>query len=93
MRYRLNENGEVASKKVFYRAPDTSLPGGPDGMKVDRNGNLFVTGPGGILVLDSTGVHLGTIAVPIPATNLAFGPREKELFITARSTVYRVSME
>jgi len=78
---------------VFYRAPDTTLPGGPDGMKVDRNGNLFVTGPGGILVLDSTGTHLGTISVPIPATNLAFGPREKELFITARSTVYRVKME
>jgi len=78
---------------VFYRAPDTTLPGGPDGMKVDRNGNLFVTGPGGILVLDSTGTHLGTISVPIPATNLAFGPREKEIFITARSTVYRVTME
>jgi len=93
MRYTLNEKGEAIDKGVFYRAPDTSLPGGPDGMKVDRSGNLFVTGPGGILVLDSTGTHLGTISVPIPATNLAFGPREKELFITARSTVYRVSME
>jgi gluconolactonase len=93
MRYTLGENGEVVEKRVFYRAPDTTLPGGPDGMKVDRNGNLFVTGPGGILVLDSTGTHLGTISVPIPATNLAFGPREKEIFITARSTVYRVTME
>jgi len=93
MRYTLNENGEAVEKEVFYRATDTSLPGGPDGMKVDRNGNLFVTGPGGILVLDSTGTHLGTISIPIPATNLAFGPREKEIFITARSTVYRVSME
>jgi len=93
MRYTLGENGEVVEKQVFYRSPDTSLPGGPDGMKVDRNGNLFVTGPGGILVLDSTGTHLGTISVPIPATNLAFGPREKEIFITARSTVYRVTME
>ncbi len=93
MRYTLGENGEVVDKRVFYRAPDTTLPGGPDGMKVDRNGNLFVTGPGGILVLDSTGTHLGTISVPIPATNLAFGPREKEIFITARSTVYRITME
>jgi len=93
MRYTLSENGEVVDKRVFFRAPDTTLPGGPDGMKVDRNGNLFVTGPGGILVLDSTGTHLGTMSLPIPATNLAFGPREKELFITARSTVYRVKME
>lgn len=93
MRYELSESGEVEERKVFYRATDTSLPGGPDGMKVDRNGNLFVTGPGGILVLDSTGTHLGTISVPIPATNLAFDPRERKLFVTARSTVYRISME
>jgi len=60
---------------------------------VDRAGNLFVTGPGGILVLDSAGTHLGTISIPIPATNLAFGPRERELYVTARSTLYRISME
>ncbi len=60
---------------------------------LEKGHSVFVTGPGGILVLDSTGTHLGTISVPIPATNLAFGPKEKELFITARSTVYRVSME
>ncbi len=93
MRYSLSENGEVLDKSVFFRASDTTLPGGPDGMKVDRKGNLFVTGPGGILVVDSTGTHLGTMSLPIPATNLAFGPREKELFITARSTVYRLKME
>jgi gluconolactonase len=93
MRYTLNENGEVTDKNVFFRATDTTLPGGPDGMKVDRNGNLFVTSPGGILVVDSTGTHLGTISLPIPATNLVFGPREKEMFVTARSTVYRIKME
>ena len=93
MRYRLNAAGEAEDKSVFYRAPDTTLPGGPDGMKVDQLGNLFVSGPGGILVLDSAGTHLGTISIPIPASNLAFGPKEKELFITAKSTLYRVSME
>lgn len=93
MRYTLNEELDPVDKKVFFRAEDTTLPGGPDGMKVDRKGNLFVTGPGGILVLDSAGIHLGTMSIPIPATNLAFGPRERELFVTARSTVYRISME
>jgi len=93
MRYRLDEAGEPVEKSIFYRAPDTMLPGGPDGMKVDEQGNLFATGPGGILVLDSTGTHLGTISVPVPATNLAFGPREKEMYVTARSTVYRITME
>ena len=93
MRYSLGEHGEVLERKVFYRAPDSTLPGGPDGMKVDRTGNLFATGPGGILVLDSAGNHLGTISVPIPASNLAFGPRERTIFVTARSTVYRISMD
>jgi gluconolactonase len=93
MRYTLGEQGEVQGRKVFFRARDTTLPGGPDGMKVDSRGNLFVTGPGGILVLDSAGVHLGTISVPIPATNLAFGPRERSIFVTARSTVYRIKLE
>jgi len=93
MRYKLSEDDRVEDRKVFFRAADTSLPGGPDGMKVDRNGNLFATGPGGILVIDSTGTHLGTISVPIPATNLAFGPRERTIYVTARSTVYRISLE
>jgi gluconolactonase len=92
MRYTLDDQGEVVEKTIFFTALDTSLPGGPDGMKVDQLGNLFVTGPGGILVVDSTGTHLGTIGIPIPATNLAFGPKEKELFITARSTVYRLQL-
>ena len=93
MRYTLNELGEPVDKKVFFRAPDPTLPGGPDGMTVDRQGNLFVTGPGGILVVSPEGVCLGTISLPVPASNLVFGPREKKLYITARSTVYRVTME
>lgn len=90
MRYRLNELGFPVSSEVFYRAEDPSLPGGPDGMKVDRLGNLFLTGPGGILVVSEEGTLLGTIEVPFPPSNLAFGPREKEIYITARTDLYRV---
>jgi gluconolactonase len=93
MRYTLNEQGKVIDKGIFFRADDTSLPGGPDGMKVDQNGNLFVTGPGGILVIDSTGTYLGTISLPIPPSNLAFGPGEREIFVTARSSVYRIKIK
>lgn len=93
MRYALDNTGQVTERKVFYTARDTSLPGGPDGMKVDRRGNLFLTGPGGILVVDPSGEHLGTIGLPIPASNLAFGPKEKELFVTARTTVVRITFE
>ncbi len=93
MRYTLDEMGQVLEKTIFFSATDTSLPGGPDGMKVDRNGFLFLTGPGGILVVDPEGTHLGTIGIPIPASNLAFGPKEKELFITARTTVVRIELD
>ena len=93
MRYRLDETGRPVDREVFYQAEDLSGPGGPDGMKVDQAGNLFVTGPGGILVIDPEGTLLGTIEIPIPATNLAFGPRGRELYITARSTVYRAGFK
>ncbi len=93
MRYTLDESGLVVEKTIFFSAADTSLPGGPDGMKVDNQGNLFLTGPGGILVVDPEGNHLGTIGIPVPASNLAFGPKEKELFITARSVVVRISLK
>lgn len=92
MRYNLDESGGIRDKTIFFSAIDTSLPGGPDGMKVDKNGNLFLTGPGGILVVDPEGVHLGTIRIPHPASNLAFGPRERELFVTARSTVVKIDL-
>ena len=52
-------------------------PGRTDGMKVDKKGNLFVTGPGGILVIAPEGEHLGTIGLPLPPSNLAFGPGER----------------
>jgi gluconolactonase len=93
MRYTLNEAGKPVGKEVFFRAPDTTLPGGPDGMTVDRDGNLFVTGPGGILVVNPDGDYLGTISLPLTPSNLTFGPREKRLFITAQSTLYRITME
>lgn len=93
LRYTLDAAGRASDKTIFFSATDTSLPGGPDGLKVDKLGNLFLTGPGGILVVDPEGNHLGTIGIPIPATNLSFGPREKELFITARATVVRITLK
>lgn len=93
MRYLLDDAGNPAGKQVFFRAPDLSLEGGPDGMKVDRKGNLFLTGPGGILIVDPAGKHLGTIGIPVPATNLAFGPRERMLYVTARSTIIRIRLK
>lgn len=93
MRYTLDEWSQVIERDVFFTATDSSLPGGPDGMTVDKSGNLFLTGPGGILVVDPSGEHLGTIGIPFPASNLTFGPKGNELFVTARKTVIRIALK
>jgi gluconolactonase len=93
IRYHLDARGEVLRREVFYRAEEPFLPGGPDGMTVDRAGNLFLTGPGGILVVNPEGKKLGTIQMPDIPSNLAFGPRERELYVTARSNLYRIVLK
>lgn len=90
VRYTLDETGEVSERMVFFTAPDPSLPGGADGMAVDRSGNLFLTGPGGILVVDPGGNYLGTIGMPFQPSNLVFGPGEKVIYVTARSNILRI---
>jgi len=62
-------------------------------MKVDKKGNLFATGPGGILVISPQGKHLGTIGLPEVPANVAFGPRERVLYATARSMIVRIYLD
>ena len=64
--------------------------GVPDGMKVDARGNIFATGPGGVLILSPTGKHLGTIATGQPTANCAFGDDGSTLYITANDQLLRV---
>jgi gluconolactonase len=64
-----------------------------DGMKLDERGNVYVTGPGGVLVFSPDGEHLGTIKVPEPVGNLNWGDDDwKSLYIPASTSVYRVRM-
>jgi len=63
-------------------------------VKVDRKGNLFVTGPAGIWVWDEQGRHLGTIVVPTQPANLTWGDKDyRTLYITATTSVYKIRME
>jgi gluconolactonase len=65
--------------------------GGPDGMRFDMQGNLYVTGPGGIWIWDTEGNHLGTIHVPEQPANLAWGgPNWNTLYLTAKTSVYSI---
>src|SRR5215467_9399450 len=65
-------------------------PGVPDGFKVDVHGNVFCTGPGGVWVCRPNGELLGRIVLPELPANLAWGEDGSVLFLTARTSVYRM---
>ena len=73
-----------------YRAKYPERKGGNDGMKVDQMGNLWATGPGGVLIFDPKGKHLGTILTGQRTANCAFGEDGSTLFITADMYLLRI---
>ena len=82
----------LATDRVFC-AMTGERPGNPDGMKVDREGNVYCTGPGGIWILDSTGNHLGTILTRETTTNMAWGDTDwSTMYFTTRHTLGRVRL-
>jgi gluconolactonase len=64
----------------------------PDGMKIDRRGNIFATGPGGVWIFNKFGQLLGKIKVPVSASNCALAEEDRVLYITADKYVLRVKM-
>ncbi len=87
-------DGTLSNGRIFGEEPGAKDDGVPDGIKVDKNGNLFVTGPGGIWVWDAKGNHLGTIVTPEQPANLAWGDKDyRTLYITATTSVYRLQTE
>jgi gluconolactonase len=92
MRYRVQEDGTLANGSVFFDM--TSAPGEEalDGLKVDQNGNLFVSGPGGIWILSEAGKQLGMLRVAELPANFAWGgPDRRSLYMTARTGLYRIT--
>jgi gluconolactonase len=85
-------DGRLSNGRLFGEEPGGPHDGVPDGMRVDRKGNLYVVGPKGIWVWDPAGHHLGTIVVPEQPANLAWGdPDYSTLYITATTSVYKIS--
>ena len=92
--YDVASDGSLANGRIFGEEPDGKDEGVPDGIKVDRNGNLFVTGPKGIWVWDAGGTHIGTIIMPEQPANLTWGDKDYQtLYITATTSVYRLKMK
>src|SRR5690606_18095256 len=95
MAYDVNDDGTISNGRVFFDATPwvkAGRRGAPDGMKVDRSGNLFATGPGGLVVLSPDGTHLGTIVTGQATSNCAFGDDGSTLYITADNLLLRVRL-
>jgi gluconolactonase len=92
MAYELRGDGTVASGRVFFDTTPLRKtgPGVPDGLKVDSTGNVWTSGPGGVLVITPKGEHLGTIVTGVPTANLGFGEDGSTLYITANDTLRRI---
>lgn len=94
MAYDLNEDGTVKGKRVFKDVTKLvgTRKGMPDGLKVDDEGYIYATAPGGVMVFDPAARHLGTIVTKEFASNVAFGPEKKTLYITADMLLLRVKL-
>ncbi|MEG4072220.1 SMP-30/gluconolactonase/LRE family protein [Microcoleus sp. Pol14C2] len=88
-------DGTVTNQRLFAELKDAATKGGvPDGLKVDLEGNVYSTGPGGVWILSPDGKLLGKISVPETATNLAWGESDrKTLYITASKSLYRIRLK
>lgn len=92
--YDVTADGTLSNGRIFGGEPGEKNDGVPDGIKVDKKGNLFVTGPKGIWVWDANGNHLGTIVMPEQPANLNWGDIDyRSLYITATTSVYRLQMK
>jgi gluconolactonase len=92
--YDFSAEGTLTNGRIFGEEPGGKGEGVPDGIKVDKAGNLFVTGPKGIWVWDAKGNHVGTIAMPEQPANLTWGDKDyRTLYITATTSVYRLQMK
>jgi gluconolactonase len=92
--YGVAPDGNIVNGKVLFNATAStkSKRGVPDGMKLDREGNLFAAGPGGIYVIGPDGAHLGSIETGLPTGNVAWGEDGSTLFITSNTNVYRLKL-
>ncbi len=88
--FTVKDDGSLAAGRVFATLAGTGA-GAPDGMKVDRDDNVYCCGPGGVHVLSPDGQALGVIRTPEVVANFAWGdPDMLSLFLTASTSLYRV---
>jgi gluconolactonase len=92
-RYQVNEDGTLKNGRLFFDFTGFKGEDAIDGVKVDTEGNVYVSAPGGLQVLSAEGRHLGTIVTPQHVHNMAWGDDDgKTLYLTARSGLYKMRL-
>ena len=90
-RYEVQPDGTLKNGKVFYDFSFTEDEEALDGMKVDKEGNLYVSAPGGLWILSKEGKLLGKIVTPERPANMAWGDEDgKTLYMTAHTSLYKM---
>ncbi|MEE8414616.1 MAG: SMP-30/gluconolactonase/LRE family protein [Dehalococcoidales bacterium] len=88
----VGQDGNISNGRVFVELKGEEA-GRPDGMKVDQQGNVYCTGPGGIWVTGPDGKNLGRVMMPEQPSNFAWGDADwQTLYITARTSIYRMKL-
>ncbi|MGW9685323.1 SMP-30/gluconolactonase/LRE family protein [Flagellimonas sp. 2504JD1-5] len=91
----VDENGIISNGRKFFDATGNAPKekGHPDGLKVNRDGIIFATGPGGVYILNAEGKHLGTILNNEFNTNCVLDDKEEVLYITSGPKLMRVRLK
>ena len=92
--YDLDKNGLFKNKQIFFTAKTEKQGffGSPDGLKIDKQGNVWATGPEGVWVLNKDGKLLGRIIIDDLASNLSFSADQKTIYVTNNSKVLRIKL-
>ena len=92
--YDIGENDSLTNGRIFFDATPfkNSGKGLPDGMKIDKQGNVFATGPGGIWIFNKNGKVLGKIKIPEATSNCALADSDKTLYVTADMYVLKITL-
>ena len=93
MRYEISADATLTNGKIFFDMTQAPGEDALDGIKVDRQGNLYVSGPGGLWIVSPEAKHLGTIIAPKHPHNMAWGGDDgRTLYMTAQGSLYRMPL-
>lgn len=89
-RYEVQPDGTLRNGKIFFDFNFTEDEEALDGLKIDKEGNLFVSAPGGLWILSAEGKLLGKIVTPERPANMAWGDDGKTLYLAAHTSIYKL---